>query len=367
MWRKCTVQSVGRRWSQALELEVSLDDGTLGRALAYPPLVGEPQVGDELLVGASAVAKGLGTGGYLMVVANLNRIPADPPAAPGHIVKARYTPLQYLTMGIDEQESPHHKVLEEANSIDSMPVVVADLHSSLAPALAALRTRTPDARIAYIMTDGGALPAWFSMAAAQLRDAGWIVGTITCGQSFGGDFEAVTVHTALLAAKHVLGADAAIVAQGPGNLGTGTRWGFSGTHVGDVINAVNVLGGRAIGLLRMSQADERSRHFGLSHHSATALGKVALTPTLCPVPVLDFSDELSALVSDDVQATLFAQLAGLFKAQHLRRVNISTEGLTEAFASSPVKLSTMGRGLQDDPLSFLSAGVAGYALASLLS
>ena len=49
-----------------------------------------------------------------------------------------------------------------------------------------------------------------------------LAGVVTVGQSFGGDLEAVTVHTGLLAARHVLGADLAIVTQGPGNLGTGT-------------------------------------------------------------------------------------------------------------------------------------------------
>ena len=49
------------------------------------------------------------------------------------------------------------------------------------------------------------------------------------------------MHSALLAAKHVAGVDVAIVAQGPGNLGTGTRWGFSGVQAGEVLNAAAVL------------------------------------------------------------------------------------------------------------------------------
>ncbi len=61
-----------------------------------------------------------------------------------------------------------------------------------------------------------------------MREAGWLAATITTGQSFGGDLEAVTVHSGLLTARHAVGADVAIVAQGPGNLGTGTKWGYSG-------------------------------------------------------------------------------------------------------------------------------------------
>ena len=69
------------------------------------------------------------------------------------------------------------------------------------------------------MTDGGALPAWFSRSAATLRESGWLAATVSVGQAFGGDLEAVTLHTGLLAARHVLGADLVVVAQGPGNLG----------------------------------------------------------------------------------------------------------------------------------------------------
>jgi hypothetical protein len=72
------------------------------------------------------------------------------------------------------------------------------------------------------MTDGGALPIAFSRSVAGLCGAGWLAATVTVGQAFGGDLEAVNLHTGLLAAAHVLHADVAIVAQGPGNLGTGS-------------------------------------------------------------------------------------------------------------------------------------------------
>ncbi|WP_459583221.1 DUF3866 family protein, partial [Aerococcus mictus] len=109
----------------------------------------------------------LGTGGYFFVCAIPERLPADSPT-PGQIVKARYTPLQYLTLGVDEQNSPYHELLREADSIAGMPVVAADLHSALPAIVAGVHARVPNARIAYVMDDGGALPAWFSRTAAQL-------------------------------------------------------------------------------------------------------------------------------------------------------------------------------------------------------
>ena len=209
-----------------------------------------------MLLNTTALDLGLGTGGYALVVAIPDRLPPDPQLA-GHLVKARYTPLQAIVASADEQGSPHHDVLRDADDIGGMPVVVADLHSALPAVLAGILdaaeragadgSRSADrVRVVYVMQDGGALPAWFSRACAALKDAGWLAATITTGQSFGGDLEAVTVHTGLLAARHVLGADIAVVAQGPGNLGTGTRWGFSGVAAGEAVNAVAALGGRPV-------------------------------------------------------------------------------------------------------------------------
>ena len=300
-WRSGVVESVGRAWPGAVELSVVVADGVSGpdpvsvRALAYPALVGTPRPGDRVLLNVSALARGLGTGGYALVVApDADRLPADPPDGPGHLVKARYTPLQAMVLGVDDQESPHHEVLRDADDLAGLPVVVADLHSALPAVVAGVRYadallghgRDP-LRVAYVMSDGGALPAWFSRAVAGLRDAGWIASCLTAGQAFGGDLEAVTVHTALLAARHVVQADVVVVAQGPGNLGTGTRWGFSGVAAGEAVNAAAVLGGRPVASLRVSGADARERHLGVSHHSLTAYGRVALAPADVVVPVFD--------------------------------------------------------------------------------
>src|SRR6185295_756186 len=81
-------------------------------------------------------------------------------------------------------------------------------------------------------------------------------------------------HTALLAARLVVGADVAVLAQGPGNLCTGTRWGFSGVAAGEAVNAVAALRGRPVAALRVSEADARERHRGVSHHSQSVLDLV---------------------------------------------------------------------------------------------
>jgi hypothetical protein len=345
-WREGHVTALGRSWPGARELTARVDDADL-RVLAYPQLVGEPRVGDRILLNVNAQAMGLGTGGYALAVALPDRLPQDPPPGPGHLVKARYTPLQPIVLGADEQDSAHHDLMKDADSLDGMPVVSADLHSAVPAICAAIRHDRPATRIAYVMSDGGALPLWFSRTVAGLREAEWLCGSVTVGQAFGGDLEAVTVHTGLLAAKLILGAEVAIVSQGPGNLGTGTKWGFSGVACGEAVNAAGVLGGRAIGVLRVSEADARDRHRGLSHHSLTAYGRVALAPAELALP-----DEPGAFW-DGVRA----QAATLDGRHTLRTVPCT--GLDEALAASPVALSTMGRGLKEDRAGFLAAACAG--------
>jgi hypothetical protein len=353
-WRAGRVVALGRSWDGAQELRVDVTeaDGSSAvvTALAYPALVGRPRVDDRVLLNTSALARGLGTGGYALVVAIPDRLPPDPPAGPGHLVKGRYSPLQAMVLGVDEQESEHHSALAAADTLDGMPVVVADLHSALPAVIAGMRAEAPDTRVAYVMTDGGAVPAWFSRTVAALRDAGWLVACITVGQAFGGDLEAVTLHTGLLAAREVLGADAVVVAQGPGNLGTGTRWGFSGVAAGEAVNAAAVLGGRPVASLRVSEADLRERHRGVSHHSLTASGRVALSPAEVVVPLLP--GELGSRVRE--QAAELAAPQGIH-----RLVEVETHGLLDALRASPVRLSTMGRGLDDDTAAFLAAAAAG--------
>jgi len=374
-WRRGRVTAVVREWPGAREVTARLDAplprvGDLAdhadagdvaildvRATALVDLVGAPEVGDEVLLSVSALARGLGTGGSAGVVAVPGRLPADPPPAPGHLVKARYTPLQALVLGVDEQESPAHAVLADADDLDGTPVVVADLHSALPAVLAGWRAARADAgrgpgRCVYVMTDGGALPAALSRAAAGLRGAGWLDAVVTTGQAFGGDAEAVTLHTGLLAARHVLGADLVVVAQGPGNLGTGTRWGFSGVACGEAVNAVATLGGRPVAALRVSGADERERHRGVSHHSLTAYGRVALAPAEVVVPLLP------GALGERVR-----EQAAVLGGRH-RLVEVDVVGLEAALGRSPVRLSTMGRGLGADPAPFLAAAAAGRWAAS---
>jgi Protein of unknown function (DUF3866) len=346
-WREGVVKQRLREWRGAVELEVLINSSGVP-ALAYPDLVGEPIPGDRVLLNTSALDLGLGTGGYALVIALPERLPPDPDFE-GHVVKGRYGPMQTVVLAVDEPGSPCRSIMERASHLGGMPVVTADLHSALPAILAGLLLEAPQARVAYLMTDGGALPAGFSRTLDGLADQ--LAGTVTVGQAWGGDLEAITVHSGLLAARHVLGADVTIVSQGPGNLGTGTTWGFSGIAIGEAVNAAGTLRGRPVGSLRLSGADPRPRHRGVSHHSLTAYGQVALVPADLAVPAGLDERALEALSP---------------LAQRHRLVTVATDGLDEALRKSPVPLSTMGRGLDEDPVYFLAAAAAGRHAASML-
>lgn len=382
-WRAAVVESLGTSWGGAQEITVRTAAGTLLPAIAYRSVSGEVRVGQDVLVTTGALDRRLGTGGHAFVVVAPHDLPAEP-AGPGHLVKARYSPLQHIVLGVDEEESEHHETLRDADDLAGMPVVTADLHSAL-PAIvagarhAALRAGAPLPRVAYVMTDGGALPAAFSRTVAGLRAAGWLDSCITVGQAYGGDLEAATVHTGLLAARLVVEADLAVVVQGPGNLGTGTRWGFSGVAAGEAVNAAGTLGGRPVAALRVSGADPRERHLGVSHHSLTAYGRVALVPADVVVPDFTVGPVLGVPDDDGVPplepgslmglGTRVRQQAAVLAAptgrHRLVEVDAGAELLT-ALGASPVRLSTMGRGVEDDPGAFLAAAVAGVHAVEVL-
>lgn len=382
MWRDGVVSGARTAWGPAgrscaeLDVEItgapkdasSLMPGLQVRAVAYEALTGVPVAGERVRLEVSALDRALGTGGHAMVSARLDALPADPPRE-GHLVKARYMPDQVMVTGVDEQGTTHHGLLSQPIGdldLEGMPVVVADLHSSLPAVLAGLRS--PDGarqpRVVYVMTDGGALPLAYSRLVAALSEAGWLAGTVTAGQAWGGDIEAVSVHNALLAARHVLHADAAIVIQGPGNLGTETPWGFSGVACGDAVNAIATLGGRPVACLRVSQADARPRHLGISHHSMTAYGRVALAGADVVVPILEGA--LGAQVRREAEVLREPRPGA---AQH-RLVEVPADGLMEllraAEAETGVRLSTMRRGLDEDTAAFIAAAAAGRHVRRIL-
>lgn len=314
---------------QRLEVEV---DGELREAILYPRYAAPASEGDRVVLNTTAVELALGTGGVDFVVWNLAADSYDAPSG-GHVMKLRYTPAQ---ADVDP-------ALGDA-SLDGTPVVAISVHSQLLPVVSSLRARAPRGRIAFVMTDGGALEIAFSRTVRRMRELGWLSSTVTCGHAIGGDIEAVNLYSALVAARD---ADVIVAGIGPGVVGTGTWLGHTGLDQGLIVNATGTLGGRPIVALRMSQADPRERHRGVDAHASSALA-IALLPADVPVPIGHVPE---------------------FRGRH-RIVEVDCDGVLEEIAKAEslgVEARVMGRGPDEDALFFLAAGAAGYHAAMLLA
>lgn len=314
------------------------------RSAALTDLVGPVEVGDRVLINTTATALGLGTGGFDWVVAvDLGRSGAVP-IGDEHIVKLRYTPGQHAV--VPAEFDPR---MAEFPDLAGLPVVVCGLHSQTAGVVAGAKSVLPGARVVLVHTDTAALPLAFSDLVRRMRAIGWLDGTITCGQAFGGDLECVSLASALQASSMLLNADIVVVSPGPGNAGTGTALGFSGIEQGGWLDTALALGARGIGVVRASDADPRDRHRGLSHHSVTALGRLCSRPGLVAVP--DAFPALAETVSRSPIGSLH------------RVVSVDTAAGMERLLVSGLRPTSMGRTVEQDPLFFAAAVAAGVVAA----
>jgi Protein of unknown function (DUF3866) len=304
-----------------------------GRAYALTDLTGPVAAGDRVVLNTTAVDLELGTGGWHVVHWNLARDGWDGPG-PGHIMKLRYTSLQADT-GAAEEDHP-----DLPGTLGGVPVVACSLHSQVAVVAAVVHHLRPDARVAYVMTDGAALPLALSDLVHALRERGVVAATVTAGHAFGGDLEAVAVPSALALARHVVGADVVVVGMGPGVVGTASPLGTTAVEVAGVVDAASAMGARVALCCRASGADPRPRHRGVSHHVRTILGLAAVRPEV-PLPAALAVEVVGATVVDGPDPA--AVLDGL--------------GLT---------VTTMSRGPADDPPFFAAAASAGAWAAAAL-
>jgi len=338
-----------------LEVEVDVK-GVSQKAYVFYRQTGKVMVGDRVLLNTTAADLKLGSGGHHFVMANLSR-GSDPATVrtgreTGHIIKLRYTPFQLRVMSVEEPGSPWSGLLAKAEDLGGVPVIGGSLHSMLAPCVCGIKAINRDLRVVYVMTDGGALPLGISKAVRDLKKAGLICGVVSTGHAFGGDYEAVNLYSGLLAARVVLNAQVIVAIMGPGVVGTGTTWGHTGIEAGLIVNAVSALKGRSYTIPRLGFTDERVRHRGISHHTITALSKVALAPTRLVLPALD----------DDQKRAVLSQLQGREMKKHQLVWGRGDEGIKLALKMGFV-LNHMGRGFGDEPAFFLAASATGEEAA----
>lgn len=350
-----TITAIEEQNEDIVHLRVDTDDGELA-AVAFPNMLGPLAVGHRVVVNTTGITLDLGTGGAAFVLWDLDSVPPSPnDPGPGHIVKLRYTPWQTNVVAAEAPESPHHDALAEATSIEGMPVVACSLHSQMAAAAAGIKASSPDARVGYLMTDGAALPLAWSRLLAQTRAAGLIDVTATAGHAFGGDLEVVNVFSGLVALRHAGDTDAVVTAPGPGVVGTDTALGHSGLEQGQVLDAVTALGGIAIACLRISFADRREKHRGISHHALSALGLAARGRAKVVVPFLDDDQDDLARQLDD----------GGLSDRHEIQLRSGRPGL-ELMRQRGLEPTSMGRSVTETPELFLAAAAAGAVAAESL-
>ncbi|MBS6507776.1 MAG: DUF3866 family protein [Paraclostridium bifermentans] len=344
------VESIKSKSQNLEEITVNIN-GNIEKAYNYPKMTGSVDIGDEVVLNTTAVELSLGTGGYHFVITNLNKIESDMTPG-GHIMKLRYTPLQVKVDSVEEQDSKLHDKINEFKSLDNLPVVVGTLHSMLTPFVASYKRHNPDKKLVYIMTDGASLPIYLSKNVENLKNKKLIDDTITIGNAFGGDYECINIYSALITAKEVLNADAVFVSMGPGIAGTGTKYGFTGIEQGPILDAVKKLGGNPIAIPRMSFADKRDRHLGISHHSITVLSEIVNVEVNIPIGLKD--KEKLDYVNNQIKEN---------KLDEKHNIAYLNPGSTlDDLNYFELKVKSMGRNYEQDSEFFDAASSAAYYL-----
>ena len=328
--------------------------GKIHRAYNYPKITGNINIGDEVILNTTAVELSLGTGGYHFVISNLNNKESD--LSPGgHIMKLRYTPFQVKVNSVEDHESKYHSIINNFETLDDMPVVVGTLHSMLTPFVASYKRYNPHKKLVYIMTDGAALPIYLSNNVQNLKSKNLIDTTITIGNAFGGDYECINIYTALIMAKEIIKADVVFISMGPGIAGTGTKYGFTGIEQGPILDAIRKLGGNPIAIPRISFADQRERHIGISHHSMTIFKEIVNVNVNIPITIYEKEkfDYIKTQVKDN----------GLFDKHNI--IYLENNNCKEDLDYFNLRVRSMGRSYEQDKEFFEAASTAAHYLVEV--
>jgi Protein of unknown function (DUF3866) len=314
-------------------------------AWADEVLLGEMREGDEVVVNAAALDLDLGSGGFDVVHVNLSRGLGGGGGADEHVIKLNYTSLQHPVAPVEQMRGEFVSDSERKSPRNGVPVLVLPLHGHLAPAAWAAAQARPGLKVGYVQTGGGALPGSLSRDAVELRQRGLLCGHVTAAPSYGGEHEALSTVGGLAAAAE-LGWDAVLVGPGPGIIGSDTQFGHGGMAALDSAHAALSLGYPVLLSPRLSSSDPRERHRGLSHHTRTVL-ELLLAPVQVAVP--------------DGEPGI-ATSAKAFGGQSHQFLSATAD--LDAYETSGLPTTTMGRNLRDDSLFFAAPLAAGTLLAS---
>jgi hypothetical protein len=384
--RQATVIQAGPADGPEQDLTISLG-GDRRAAIADVGLVGASVQGDDVIVNVQARDLGLGSGGFDIVHVNLTRGLAGEGVDGAHVMKLNYTSLQHAVRPIEdaptsaldggtsrEGDAP---TAQDTQADDvglplGQPVAVLALHGQLAAVAWAFAQTRPEARLGFVQTAGGALAGGHSRTVRTLRERGLLAGHITAGAAYGGEGEAISTAGALHHGLRSLGWDAAVCGPGPGIVGSSSSLGHGGMSALDSAHTAIALGAQTLLVARMSSADGRPRHRGLSHHTLTVLD-LLLEPVTVALPAgirspagADLRARLGSVFGSSTerakpQLELDVDRPARMARHDWRRAPVDMP----AYVASGLPAETMGRTLIDDPLFFAAALAGGAVLAEL--
>ena len=312
---------------------VLLDNGT--QATSLTEIIGLVEVGQRVIVNTVAIDLNLGSGGYHLVHFNLDSKQGDR-MRPGRVLKARYLSEQLQADVWEEQDNESQNV----SDLTGMKVLLCQLHSHVG-AIAIATALHLNAPVGFVMTDQASLPLAISDIIFEAKKSDVIGVTVTTGQSFGGEIEAVTVASGVLALKE-RNESIVIVGCGPGHLGTNSKLGFSGLELVGHATILSKLGANVALAVRASSADKRERHRGVSHHTRTLLELIP-HPIVVPIP--------SDVSGQEIESLGHAA------------VRYSDPSISDLLSKSNIHIQSMNRPLFEDVLACEYLGAAAMWLA----
>ncbi|WP_216830466.1 DUF3866 family protein [Alkalihalobacterium elongatum] len=332
------------------DIQLLETSGGAGRAILYRSFFPEVQEQQEIVVNITATELNLGTGGWDIVKSIPHALSYQEEATNGHIMKARYMPNQHSILAVEAQESVDHSLFHTSFSLSGKRILLAELHSMLPLVYGLMNSFSHNMKLTAIISDEAALPLKLSEH-MRILDKEKNFHSITVGQAFGGEFEAINLITALQYANQKLKSDVILIILGPGVVGTGTVYGFSGMELANWANIVNSLDGQPVWIPRVSFADKRERHYGISHHTLTPLKKFTWNRSIVPLPVL---------ATEEKQKVLEQQVKSIQEKHSIIWVESKRyeHELKGALLSYPKQIKTMGRTYEDDPTFFYTVAAA---------
>lgn len=321
-------------------------DGGCGKAILYRKVHEDVELGDEVIVNTTASELSLGTGGWDIVRAVVNKRKRDNVQRElGHIMKGRYLGDQHAVLTVEAPESNTHHLFQEPLKLKKKKILLCELHSMIPVIWFYLKARKINIPVTVIFSDEAALPLQMSKHLQYLKKQKDFL-SITVGQAFGAEKEAINIVTALQYAMNMHPESITVISVGPGVVGSNTYYGFSSLAQANWANIVGALNGTPVWVPRLSERDERVRHRGISHHTITPLTELTLVESILPLPTGMKVDSL--LKNGREKLTRFP---------HIKIKNISEERLHPYLKViqdlSPIRITTMGRTIADDPLFFL--------------